>query len=109
MSYQREQWHSGLTYQQICDNCKNTVNYTDHSLGFRPWYPDGYVDCPVCKSHLRHNENYAINAPTRSNIVIAENSNIQNVTSLKAEFCPRCGTKFGEGHLFCCKCGTKRN
>jgi endogenous inhibitor of DNA gyrase (YacG/DUF329 family) len=60
MAYSRAQWRSGLTYQQICETCKTTVSYTDHKLDFRPWYADGFVDCPTCGSHLRHNENYAL-------------------------------------------------
>lgn len=60
MGFQRAQWHSGLTYQQTCPTCKTVLQYTDYSLDFRPWYADGYVDCPKCKSHLRHNENYAL-------------------------------------------------
>ena len=104
MAYQRAQWQSGLTYQQVCETCKNTFRYTDQSLDFRPWYPDGYVDCPVCKSHLRHNEKYAIDAPNKTNVVSADN--IDNFTEV---YCPKCGNKFGANHSFCCKCGAKRN
>ena len=60
MGYKREQWHSGLTYEQTCEECKSIVHYTDHALDFRPWYADGYVDCPKCRTHMRHNEKYAI-------------------------------------------------
>lgn len=67
MGFKRAQWHSGLTYQQTCETCKTVLQYTDYSLDFRPWYADGFVYCPKCKTPLRHNENYAINprpAPT---------------------------------------------
>lgn len=63
MGFKRAQWHSGLTYQRTCDQCKTVLQYTDYSLDFRPWYADGFVYCPRCKTPLRHNENYAINAP----------------------------------------------
>lgn len=63
MGFQRAGWHSGLTYQQTCTTCKTVLQYTDYSLDFRPWYADGYVDCPKCKTHLRHNENYALGNP----------------------------------------------
>ena len=101
MAYQRAQWHSGLTYQQTCETCKNQVRYQDTALDFRPWYPDGYVDCPVCKSHLRHNENFAIDAPWRQ----AVSGETESLTEM---FCTKCGNKFGEGHRFCVACGTKR-
>ena len=60
MGYQRSEWHSGLTYRQVCDQCKTTVQYQDDKLGYRPWFADGFVYCPVCKKPLRHNEAYAI-------------------------------------------------
>lgn len=100
MGYQRAQWHSGLTYCQICETCKTEVRYTDYSLDFRPWYPDGYVDCPNCKSHLRHNEKYAGNTAAE---VVAQNT--ENPTAL---FCTSCGKKFGESDRFCSMCGAKR-
>lgn len=61
MSYKRALWHSGLTYQQTCTHCRTVLRYTDYSLGFRAWYPDGFVYCPKCNGPLRHNELYAIN------------------------------------------------
>ena len=63
MGYQRAGWHSGLTYHQECYECKTPVDYTDYQLGFRPWFADGFVYCPKCKTPLRHNEKYAVNAP----------------------------------------------
>ena len=69
MGFQRAQWHSGLTYQQTCPTCKTVLQYTDYSLDFRPWYADGFVDCPKCKTHLRHNESYAID--TRQSKIVA--------------------------------------
>ena len=60
MGYKRAAWHSGLTYQQTCTHCRTLVRYNDYSLGFRAWYPDGFVYCPRCKAPMRHNELYAI-------------------------------------------------
>lgn len=97
MAYQRAKWHSGLTYEQVCATCNTTFRYTDEILDFRPWYADGYVDCPVCKCHLRHNEKYAIQSPQKT-----------AATAGIANFCVQCGHAFAEGDLFCCKCGTKR-
>lgn len=64
MAFKRALWHSGLTYRQTCRQCNAEIQYTDHSLDFRPWYADGFVYCPRCKTPLRHNENMAIDAPT---------------------------------------------
>ena len=100
MAYQRAQWHSGLTYQQTCETCKNQVRYQDTALDFRPWYPDGYVDCPVCKNHLRHNENFAIDAPWKQ---------AASAGGFTEAYCSKCGNKFGEDHRFCVSCGAKRN
>ena len=63
MAYAREKWHSGLTYRQVCYKCNTTVEYTDKELGFRYWFPDGFIYCPnrKCKTPLRHQEVYAIN------------------------------------------------
>ena len=61
MSYKRANWHSGLTYQTTCYHCHVTIRYTDYDLGFRAWYPDGFVYCPRCRGPLRHNEMNAIN------------------------------------------------
>ena len=61
MSYQRVTWHSGLNYRAVCPNCRNYTAYTDYQLGFRPWYPDGFVYCGVCRHPIRHHENNAVN------------------------------------------------
>lgn len=61
MSYQRLLWHSGLTYRAYCATCNLYTVYTDYNLGFRAWFPDGFVYCPRCRKPLRHNENNAIN------------------------------------------------
>lgn len=61
MSYQRVTWHSGLNYRVVCPNCRNYTDYTDYQLGFRPWFPDGFVYCAVCRRPVRHHENNAVN------------------------------------------------
>jgi len=44
MSFQRAQWHSGLTYQQVCKNCGTKIRYTDESLDFQNRnYVGGYL------------------------------------------------------------------
>lgn len=107
MGYQRAKWHSGLTYQRLCETCKKMVVYTDYNLDFRPWYADGYVDCPTCGSHLRHDEKYA-----RYDLAKVKGEPAQKAAEgeiFSALFCHNCGNKFGEGHRFCHQCGTKRD
>ncbi|MBE6948031.1 MAG: zinc-ribbon domain-containing protein [Ruminococcaceae bacterium] len=101
MAFQREQWHSGLTYRQVCETCKTVVQYTDYALDYRPWYADGFVDCPKCGSHLRHDEKYAIKS---SGEAAAE-----GMSGTRAAFCTACGNKFGENDRFCSQCGAKRS
>lgn len=121
MAFQRAQWHSGLTYRQTCRNCSKIVEYTDHSLDFRPWYADGFVYCPNCKTPLRHNENLAINAPApqeQATVTVEaapvaapqEPEVIQvapPVTAEAAAFCTQCGRKSNPGDRFCAGCGNK--
>ena len=109
MGYQRANWNSGLTYQQTCEYCKHTFRYTDRILDFRPWYADGYVDCPNCKSHLRHNEKYALNAPKPQEIETPPQEVAPNPTAQQRIYCTNCGNKFDEGANFCAYCGNKRN
>lgn len=103
MGYTRANWHSGLTYIQTCHECKQVVQYTDYCLDFRPWYPDGFVYCPRCKSPLRHNENYAINNPYNPT-----NGQPQSVSNQLPAFCSACGKKFNDSDRFCSGCGNKR-
>ena len=53
MGYIRQNYHSGLTYQQECELCHTLVRYTDRILGFRPWFPDGFIYCPKCEKGVR--------------------------------------------------------
>ena len=107
MAFQRAQWHSGLTYQQTCPQCKTVFLYTDHSLDFRPWYADGFVDCPNCKTHIRHDEKFALDIPHVNTAPVPLTSTFSSAEE-NAVFCGRCGTKFADGDTFCSKCGAKR-
>ena len=100
MGYQRAKWKSGLTYENECDQCHTIVQYKDDKLGFRPWFPNGFVYCPKCNKPLRHNENLAINAQPTSQVV--------NLNKMNQAFCPSCGNKFNDNDLFCPNCGHKR-
>ena len=74
MGYARAKWHSGLTYRQVCSKCNTTIEYTDEKLGFRYWFPDGFVYCPnrKCKTPLRHSEEFAIDAKTEEPAPVVE-------------------------------------
>ena len=109
MGYKRAEWHSGLTYHQICRECNTPVQYNDYSLDFRPWYADGFVYCPRCKTPLRHNEEYAINAPAAAAPIVAQP--VQPSVSTSPDlprFCSACGKAFREDDNFCSGCGNKR-
>ncbi len=124
MAFKRALWHSGLTYKRECDACRAIVQYTDHSLDFRPWFADGFVYCPKCKKPLRHNEMYAIDADNKpqETYVIGNDSaviektveEIPNPTNSGTQskslpmFCGKCGNKFNEDDMFCSSCGNKR-
>ncbi len=105
--FKRATWHSGLTYKQTCDSCSSTVEYTDHSLDFRPWFADGFVYCPKCKKPLRHRESYAINEearPAPEHFVLHQNVPVNETSG----FCTQCGKPLRPGDIFCPGCGTKR-
>ena len=103
MAFQRAKWHSNLTYRQTCRECKTIVEYKDDVLDFRPWYADGFVYCPKCKTSLRHSETYAIDAPANANA-----ETVQRESGDKPSFCSNCGNRFGENDMFCGNCGKKR-
>ena len=59
--YKRQMWTSGYTYRQACTTCGTVIEYTDNQLGYRSWYPNGFVYCPRCRKPVRHNEFFAVN------------------------------------------------
>ena len=101
MGYKRALWHSGYTYFQICPKCKNEMFYTDHKLGFRAWFPDGFVYCTKCRTPLRHNECYAIDGPG------AVSQAPVNPAPGAKRFCSQCGKQVKPEDRFCSGCGTK--
>ena len=95
-AYKRANWKSGLTYEQECPLCKTKVVYTDVKLGFRPWYPDGFVYCPTCQKPLRHSERLAIDTPATEKVASS------------GGFCTNCGASLKADDNFCSKCGAPR-
>ena len=119
MAFQRAQWHSGLTYQQTCRTCGTLVRYTDYHLDFRPWYADGFVYCPKCKTPLRHNENLAINEDgtpyvnpnvSAPQTVAPAEAPVSNTVTEGVAYCTKCGRRYNVGtDNFCAGCGNKLN
>lgn len=103
MGFKRAEWHSGLTYEQTCDQCKTVVRYMDDRLGFRPWFADGFVYCPTCNKPLRHSEDFAIDSQRRDNIFVGTPGDDRPL------FCPKCGNSFKGDDNFCSKCGARRD
>lgn len=121
MAFQRALWHSGLTYKITCNKCHTVIQYADDKLDFRPWYADGFVYCPTCRTPLRHNEAYAID----------ENGNYLNATQPNnygapaapmapaapaapaiptgaVAYCKNCGRQYTVGDAnFCTGCGSR--
>ena len=113
MGFKRAEWHSGLTYRQACHNCGTTIEYTDEILDFRPWFADGFVYCPQCRTPLRHNEDYAVARQSSSMVkLVKEGTQMQMAggdTSVgTAKFCNHCGHPFAITDRFCAQCGKKR-
>ena len=113
MGFKRAQWHSGLTYHQTCENCKNEMYYMDNSLGFRAWFPDGFVYCTRCKKPLRHHERFAIDAASYSQppqYAPDASSQMSDQMPLSQpvgqRFCTACGKQARPEDRFCSGCGT---
>ena len=39
----------------VCPTCATKFDYQKSDLGYRAWFPNGYVVCPICKKPIRHN------------------------------------------------------
>ena len=122
MAFQRALWHSGLTYRQTCPKCHTVIQYQDDKLDFRPWYADGFVYCATCRSPLRHNEAYAIDAdgnyvntppPTTPVAPAAPAAPAAPVAAApiaegSTAYCKNCGRPYVVGDAkFCNGCGNK--
>jgi|GEM_PF-930161 len=122
MAFKRALWHSGLTYKQTCNKCQTVIQYTDDKLDFRPWYADGFVYCPKCRTPLRHNESFAIDAngnyintapapaaaPAPAPAVAAAPVAAAPIAEGSTAYCKNCGRPYtvGDSH-FCNGCGAK--
>ena len=131
MSYKRALWSSGYTYRIRCPYCGTQISYTDKNLGYRAWYPNGFVYCPTCQKPLRHNEIYAVDANGNPVYKTEEEANqaihigymramgypadqqtfstpAGNAASDDVLYCVKCGRPYHPGSdRFCSGCGNK--
>ncbi len=132
MSYKRALWTSGYTYRMRCPYCGTEIIYTDRQLGYRSWYPNGFVYCPTCRKPQRHNEIFAVypdGSPVyatkeAADLAIVEgyyraigapvpNRTVPPGTAaganpLDTAFCTECGRQYRRGvDHFCSGCGKK--
>ena len=125
MSYKRALWSSGYVYHIRCPYCGTNISYTDRDLGYRAWYPNGFVYCPKCQKPLRHNEIYAVDSNGQPVYKTLEEANQAiHIGYMKAMgypagqetvsaagntmYCKKCGRPYlpGKDH-FCSGCGEK--
>ena len=118
MAFQRALWHSGLTYKQTCPKCHTVLVYQDDKLDFRPWYADGFVYCATCRSPLRHNEAYAVDADGNYVNTVPQETAVAPAAAAPAAadpipagstaYCKNCGRPYVVGDAkFCNGCGNK--
>lgn len=43
-----------LVFHIKCEYCLTEFDYQQEDIGYRPWYPKGFVYCPTCNKPLRH-------------------------------------------------------
>ena len=48
------------TYKVKCEYCGTVFTYQIEDLGYRVWYPHGFVYCPHCRKPLRHRLEYKV-------------------------------------------------
>ena len=121
MSYKRAMWTSGYTYHVRCPNCGTEFNYTDRDLGYRAWFPNGFVYCQGCSKPIRHTEFYAVNpdgTPVFKTPAEADQSVYTGFMRAMgqspippggaAPCCSQCGRAYRPGiDHFCSSCGNK--
>ena len=54
MAINVENSHKKAKFRIKCEYCLCEFTYESEDLGFRPWYPKGFVYCPECRKPLRH-------------------------------------------------------
>ena len=47
-------------FEVKCEYCGCRFSYTTKDLGYRLWYPHGFIYCPDCKKPIRHELEYLV-------------------------------------------------
>lgn len=47
-------------FRVVCEYCRCEFEYGLSNLGYRVWYPSGFVYCPKCQKPLRHRIEYEV-------------------------------------------------
>lgn len=129
MAFKRALWSSGYEYRAKCPYCTTYFSYNDKQLDFRPWYPNGYINCPRCRKPFRHNEIYAVKEDgspvykTQGEANSAIDIGYYTATGLSPEqiqnssqphtpdqniiYCSKCGKAHNRSNSYCSACGNK--
>ena len=136
-NYKRQMWTSGYEYRVRCPRCGTYMSYTDRQLGYRSWFPNGFIYCAGCRQPIRHNEIFAVHpdgtpvykTPAEADAAVVTGYNrALGVPQANAAapaayaapaqsapapaegfaFCPHCGNRHEKGKdKFCRLCGAK--
>lgn len=47
-------------FELTCEYCGCKFQYQAEDLGYRAWYPHGFVYCPQCQKPNRHRKEYKV-------------------------------------------------
>ena len=119
-TYKRQLWTSGYAYRVRCPYCGTVTEYRDNQLGYRSWYPNGFIYCSRCRKPIRHSEFFAVfpdGTPVYKTVAEAEAAITagyyaamgmpQNNVAAPVQPAPAPAAAPGEGFAFCTKCGTR--
>ena len=56
----KKEYDFDVYYAVKCNYCGCEFEYQKEDLGYRPWYPSGFVYCPHCHRPLRHKKEYLV-------------------------------------------------
>lgn len=95
------------SFRVTCEYCECKFVYNLSDLGYRPWYPHGFVYCPQCNKPLRHKLEYRINPDGKTCMEGSSYTPMRDPSSTPHEkWVCSCGTE-NDGN-FCTVCGKPR-
>ena len=54
-------------FEITCEYCGCKFQYQTEDLGYRPWYPHGFVYCPQCEKPNRHRKENIVKKTSNDN------------------------------------------